>query len=151
MTFHAAPARFGSCPGRQVAVAGCVDEDPAPNGCTPRLGFHDDGVDLTLVTHTHADAKRVKKHASAGIANKIIRGDFVRCNVIRLSRNSICKRQVRLVKAIHIGDALQQLVSQSVDDLAVLAVHIRVHAAERAQAAGRAGSAQEPLPLDEQC
>ncbi len=55
-----------------------------------------------------------------------------------------------LVQAVHRTQALEYVVRDPVHDLFVPAVHDRVQPAERAQARGRAGAAEEPIALDQE-
>ena len=49
-------------PGREIAVAGTIDEDVGAHRLTPGLGLDNKRIDASLVMHHHAGAERVEEN-----------------------------------------------------------------------------------------
>jgi hypothetical protein len=97
-----------------------------------RLRLDEHGVDAALVGHHDARAERVEQHLDARLGHELVGCDLERRDVVGKRRDLVLHRQVRLVEPVHRGEPLEDVVSDAVHDLLVLAVHHRVQAAEGA-------------------
>ena len=57
-------------PGREIAVAGAVDEDVRAHRLPPGLGLHHQRIDARLVMHHHAGAERMKQDVDLVVASR---------------------------------------------------------------------------------
>ncbi len=84
--------------------------------------------------HDGARGERVKQHVHVGFGQQLVGRDLERRDVVRLGKNLVLNRQVRLVEAVHSLEAREDVVRDTVHDLLVLPVHDGMQTAERAQA-----------------
>jgi hypothetical protein len=83
--------------------------------------------------HRHAGAERVEQRLHARGREQLVRGDLVRRNVVCLRLDPVAEDRVRLVQPRKPSQTVLDFAGDPAHDLAVLAAHVRVQAAEIAQ------------------
>jgi hypothetical protein len=140
-------ARAG--PGREVAVAGAVDENTGAHRLTAGLGLQHQRVDAARVMHHHAGAERVEENIHAMAQEQIVGGDLVGRGVIGLRQN-LSENQMRRVEPAEPIDAIEQIRRNAPHHPMHLAKNIGVQPAEIRDTRRGAHAAEEPITLDQQ-
>ena len=140
-------ARAG--PGREIAVAGAIDEDVRADSLTPGLGLDHKRVDASLVMHHHAGAERMEENIDLVAQQQIVGGDLVGRGVIGL-RQDFPEDQMRRVEPVEAIDARQQLGGDALHHAMHLAMDIGMQPAKVSHPRRRAHAAEESITLDQQ-
>ena len=136
-------------PGREIAVAGAVDEDVRAHRLTPGLGLDHQRVDALVVMHHHAGAERVKENVDLVGGQQIVGRDLVGRGVIGL-RQDLAEDQMRRVEPAEPVDPRQQLGGDALHHPVHLAENIGVQPAEIGHARRRPHAAEKAVALDQQ-
>ena len=89
-------------PGREIAVAGAIDEDFCAHRLAPGLRFDHQHVDALVILHHHAGAERVEEDIDLVGSQQIIGRDLVGRGVIGL-RQDLAEHQMRRVQTRRAG------------------------------------------------
>ena len=87
-------ARAG--PGREIAVAGAIDEDVRAHRLPPGFCFEHQRVDAGFIVHHRAGAERMKENVDLVRGEQIVGGDLVGRGVIGLRKN-LAENQMRRI------------------------------------------------------
>ncbi len=136
-------------PGREIAVAGAIDEDIGADRLPSRLGLDEQRVDARLVVHGDAGAERVKEDVDLVRGKEIVGGDLVGGGVIGLRKN-LAEDQMRLVQPVEPIDPRQQVGSDALHHPMHLAMDVGMQPAEIGDAGGRPHAAEEAVAFDQQ-
>ena len=134
----------------EIAVAGTIDEDARAHRATPRARLQDQRVDRLRVMHGDADSERVKQRLGAARGKKIVGGDLVGGIVISLRHALAAEQHMRRVQAAEPVDAAEKVVGDAMHDLAQLAMHVGVQAAEVRYSRSGAHAAEKAVALDDE-
>ena len=116
----------------------------------PGLRLDEQRVDAPRVVHARRRPRSAWNSTSTPApSSSASAAHLERRGVVGL-RQDLAEDEMRLVEAVERAHALEQVVGDAVDDLADLAVHIGVQAAEVGDAGGGAHAAEEAVALDEQ-
>ena len=140
-------ARAG--PGREIAVAGAIDEDIGAHRLPAGLGLDHQRVDAALVMHHHAGAERVEENIDLVALKQIVGRDLVGRGVVGL-RQDFAEDQMRRVEPAEAIDALEQIGGDALHHPMHLAMDIGMQPAEIGHARRRAHAAEEAVALDQQ-
>lgn len=136
-------------PGREVAVAGAVDEDLRAHRLPAGLGLDQQRVDAAIIAHHDAGAECVEQHVHLVAGEQLVGRDLVGRGVIGLGEH-LAEDQMRRVETAQMIDPRQQLRRHALHQPPVLAVDVAVQAAEIGDASRRPHAAEEAVALDQQ-
>ena len=95
-------------PGREIAVAGAIDEDLRAHRLPAGLGLDHQRVDALVVMHHHAGAERMEENVDLVRGQQIVGRDLVGRGVIGL-RQDLAEDQMRRVEPAETVDPRQQI------------------------------------------
>src|SRR5579883_2770135 len=133
---------------RQIAVARAVDEHLGAYRHAAGFRLDQDGDDA-VVLDDRAGGERVEQHIHLAGGEQIVGGTFIGRGIVGL-RLGLAEDQMWFVEPAERVDPRQQFVGDAVHDLANVAVHIGVQAAEIRHARGRAHAAEKTVALNQQ-
>ena len=136
-------------PGREIAVAGAIDEDVGAHRLPPGLGLDHQRVDAPLVLHHDAGAERMKEDVDLVRGQQIVGRDLVGRGVIGL-RQDLAEDQMRRVEPAEPVDPRQQIGGDALHHPVHLAMNIGMQPAEIRDARRRAHAAEKAVALDQQ-
>jgi len=139
-------ARAG--PGREIAVAGAIDEGVGAHRLPPGLGLDHQGVDAVCVMHHHAGAERMKENIDLMAQEQIVGGDLVGRGVVGLRQN-FPENKMRRVETAETIDARQQIGGDALHHAMHLAMDIGMQPAEIRHPRRRPHAAEESIALDQ--
>ena len=136
-------------PGREIAVAGAIDEDSGAHRLTPGLGLHHQRIDAPFILHHDAGAERMKEDVDLVRGEQIIRRDLVGRGVVGL-RKDLAEDQMRRVEPVEPVDPCEQIGGDALHHPMHLAMNIGMQPAEIGDAGGGAHAAEKAVALDQQ-
>ena len=136
-------------PGREIAVAGAIDEDVCAHRLPPGLRLDHQRVDALVVLHHHAGAERMEEDIDLVGSQQIVGRDLVGRGVIGL-RQDLAEHQMRRVQPAEPVDPRKQIGGDALHHPVHLAMNIGVQPAEIRHARGRAHAAEKAVALDQQ-
>ena len=136
-------------PGREVAVAGAVDEYLRPHRLPPGLGLDHQRVDAGLVMHHDTGAERMKEDVDLMGGQQIIGRDLVGRGVIGL-RQDLAEDQMRRIEPAEPIDPCQEIGGHALHHPMHLAEHIGVQPAKVRHPRRGAHAAKKAVALDQQ-
>ena len=140
-------ARAG--PGREIAVAGAIDEDVRAHRLPAGLGLDHQRVDALVVMHRHAGAERMKEDIDLVGGEQIVGRDLVGRGVIGL-RQDFAEDQMRRIQPAEPIDPRQQLGGDALHHAMHLAMNIGMQPAEIRHPRRRPHAAEKAVALDQQ-
>src|SRR5581483_3160482 len=96
-------------PGRQIAIAGAIDEETSADRLPAGFGFHEQRLD-PLAVHRDTSTERVEENIDLVVAKEVVGRDLVGRGVIGL-RKDFAENKMRLVQSIQTIDARKQIGS----------------------------------------
>ncbi len=136
-------------PGREIAVAGAIDEDIGADRLPSRLGLDEQRIDAFVVVHGDTGAERMEEDVDLVVTKQIVGGDLVGRGVVGL-RKDLAEDQMRLVQAVEPIDARQQIGSDALHHPMHLAMDVGMQPAEIRDAGRRPHAAEKAVALDQQ-
>ena len=136
-------------PGREIAVAGAIDEDAGAHRLPPGLGLDHQRIDAPFVLHHDAGAERMKENVDLVRGEQIVGRDLVGRGVIGL-RKDLAEDQMRRVEPVEPVDPRQQIGGDALHHPVHLAMDIGMQPAEIRDAGGGAHAAEKAIALDQQ-
>ncbi len=130
-------------PRREIAVARAIDKQLATNRAAARFGLDQQ------VCVAKADRERMKQQMDVRRGEQLIGDQLVRRDVVRLRLDASLEEHVRRAERPHGFQSGKDRVGNAMHDLAMLAVHLGMQAAEIRQARRRAGAAEKAVALDQ--
>jgi hypothetical protein len=136
-------------PGREVAIAGAIDEDVGAHRLSPGFCFHHQRVDAAFVMHHHAGAKRMKQDIDLVGGEQIVGRDLVGRGVIGLRQN-LSENEMWRIQPAETIHARQQIGRDALHHPMHLAIDIGMQPAEIRHPGRRPHAAEESIALDQQ-
>ena len=135
-------------PGREIAVAGAIDEDVGRDRLPAGLGLDEQRVDAPLVVHRHAGAERMKQDVDLVGGQEIVGRDLVGRGVVGLRQN-LAEHQMRRVQPAEPVDPAEQFGGDALHHAMHLAMDIGMQPAEIRHPRRRPHAAEKAVALDQ--
>jgi hypothetical protein len=136
-------------PGREIAVAGAVDEDIRADRLPPGLGLDQHDIDARRVMHHDTGTERMEEDVDLVSAEQIVGRDLVGRGVVGL-RENLAEDQMRRVQSAEPVDAREQFGRDALHDAMHPAMNIGMQPAEIGHARGRSHAAEKAVALDQE-
>ncbi len=132
-----------------IGIAGAIDETARAHRDAAGLGLEQQRVEAAVRMTNDACRKRMEQQLDSVIGQQRIGGALERRHVVGL-RVDLAEHQMRFVQAIEPAHPHQQVIRDAMHDLADVAKHVGMQAAEVRHAGGGAHPAEEAVAFGQQ-